>query len=187
VCLVTLGFAFFHDGNGTPVARMESARNSRAVLPPSPRPMSLRFSPMQTRMASTPALCSSQGRNITQVDDGFGLNGYLNAVINEAKQTKTSPDAVQVEHIQMHADHVIISAANIQEWLATVNRDALDILAGHHNADKGQEVAHLTDVALNGQDLDNDESVDPVPGEAGAKLGYQHRQLLALLQLVPAK
>lgn len=134
-----------------------------------------------------PVLCSSQGRNITQVDDGFGLNGYLNAVINEAKQTKTAPDAVHVEHIQMHADHVIISATNIQEWLATVNRDALDILAGHHNADKGQEVAHLTDVALNGQDLDNDESVDPVPGEAGAKLGYQHGQLLALLQLVPAK
>lgn len=134
-----------------------------------------------------PALCSSQGRNITQVDDGFGLNGYLNAVINEAKQTKTSPDAVHVEHIQMHADHVIISATNIQEWLATVKQDALDILSGHHNADQGQEVAHLTDVALNGQDLDNDESVDPVPGEAGAKLGYQHGQLLALLQLVPAK
>lgn len=132
-----------------------------------------------------PALCASQGRNITQVDDGFGLTAYLTAVISEANQTKAAPDATHVEHIQMHAGHVITSATNMQEWLATVDQDAINILAGQHNADKGQEVAHLTDVALNGQNLDNDETVDPVPGEAGAKLAYQHGQLLALLQLAP--
>ena len=52
-----------------------------------------------------------------------------------------------------------------------------------------QRTVHATfteeDHAFHGVDIDADESIDPVPGEAGAITGYIHGQLMAVLPLVP--
>jgi hypothetical protein len=53
-------------------------------------------------------------------------------------------------------------------------------------ADAGQ-VAALADRFLNGKDLDGNEIVDPVVGEAGAVTAYQHARYLADIAVLPAK
>jgi hypothetical protein len=120
--------------------------------------------------------------------DGFGLlgsGGYLAGVSDHAALAASSDDATA--HIRMHSEHVQIAVQNITGWLQTVDQDALRVLAGTADANTSSEIVHLTKVALIGQDIDGDESVDPVKGEAGAVLAYNHGQLLATLTFGPSR
>lgn len=118
--------------------------------------------------------------------DGYGLlgkDGYLAGVADHAALAASADDATP--HIRMHSGHVQIAVANITGWLQTVDQDALKELAGTADTNTSQELVNLTKTALTGQDLDADESIDPVKGEAGADLAYTHAQLLAFLSLEP--
>jgi hypothetical protein len=118
--------------------------------------------------------------------DTFGLlgaNGYLAGVADHAALAASADDASP--HIRLHSAHVQIAITNITGWLQTVNQDALKVLAGTGDANTSSEIVHLSKVALNGQDIDGDETIDPVKGEAGADLAYTHGQLLALLTFGP--
>ncbi len=131
-----------------------------------------------------PANCAQL--NINQVDDGFGLlgNGYIATAAAHANLAATQKDST--DNIKIHAHHVIIATTNIQGWVTTVDKDAVFVLNNPGATKHIQEIVSLSNRALNGIDLNNDESVDPVPGEAGAITAYLHGQLMAMLTLTPA-
>ncbi|HEX8036258.1 MAG TPA: hypothetical protein VF510_20540, partial [Ktedonobacterales bacterium] len=114
--------------------------------------------------------------------DGYGLlgrDGYLAGVAEHAALAASADDASP--HIRMHSEHVQIAATNITGWLQTVDQDAVKVLAGTADANTTGELVSLSKLALTGHDIDSDESVDPVKGEAGGDLAYTHSQLLAFL------
>lgn len=118
--------------------------------------------------------------------DTFGLlgkDGYLAGVADHAALAASADDASA--HIRMHSEHVQIAVANITGWLQTVDQDAVKVLAGTSDANTSSELVSLSKLALTGHDIDSDESIDPVRGEAGADLAYTHAQLLALLSFGP--
>ncbi len=130
-----------------------------------------------------PATCANQ--NITAVGDGFGLlgtNGYISTASQHASLAATQTDST--DNIRLHAHHVEIAMTNINGWVTTVEQDALNLLTNPGNTTKVQEMVTLSDHAFHGVDIDGDESIDPVPGEAGAVTGYIHGQLMATLPLV---
>lgn len=115
----------------------------------------------------------------------LGSNGYLAGVADHAALTASADDASP--HIRLHSEHVQIAIANITGWLQTVDADALKVLAGATDSATSGEIVRLSKVALTGQDVDGDESIDPVKGEAGADLAYSHGQLLAELSFGPRR
>lgn len=118
--------------------------------------------------------------------DGFGLlgsQGYLAGVADHASLAAAAPDASP--HIRQHAQHVEIATTNVTGWLQTADQDAMLVLNATPDTSKVVELVTLCDWALHGTDTNGDETIDPVPGEAGVILAYTHGQLLALLQLKP--
>src|SRR5712692_1985219 len=128
--------------------------------------------------------CASQ--NITKAGDGFGLlgQGYIVTASSHASLAATQPDATN--NIRIHAGHVEIAMTNIKGWVTTVDQDALKLLANPLDTSIVQEMVNLSDHAYHGVDINGDEQVDPVAGEAGAITAYIHGQLMAALPLVPA-
>lgn len=138
----------------------------------------------KNRPRALPPLCGIL--NVTLSGDGFGLigpKGYIATASIHASLAATQPDATDT--IKTHAKDVIIATDNIKGWATTVDQDAHALLTNSDDAAKIQEIATLSDHILNGVDIDNDESIDPVPGEAGAITGYIHAQLMATLTLAP--
>lgn len=126
-----------------------------------------------------------QGLNMAEKGDGFGLlgKGYISTASLHASLAATTPDTTAT--IKTHAGHVRICMDNLTKWTTTIDSDATSLLTNPGDMGKIQEIITLSDHALNGIDLDNDEHVDPVPGEGGAITGYTHGQLMAMLQLRP--
>jgi len=59
------------------------------------------------------------------------------------------------------------------------------LLTNPNDAGKVREIVTLSDHVLNGVDINGNEIIDPIPGEAGAITGYVHGQLMAALPLTP--
>lgn len=126
--------------------------------------------------------------NITDVGDGFGLLGPNDAGYIASAAAHASLAATQItstKTIKIHARQVEVAMENIKGWIATVNQDALDLLQNPQDGVKAQQIATLSDHSLNGVDLNNDGSIDPVTGEAGAIAAYHCGQLMAQLPLTP--
>lgn len=118
--------------------------------------------------------------------DGFGLlgsDGYLAGVADHAGLASSSDDATP--HIRLHSTHVQIAVQNITKWLQTVDQEAQQVLAGTADTTTSSDIVRLSGIALNGQDVDGDETIDPVANEAGSVLAYTHGQLLAMLTFGP--
>ncbi len=126
-----------------------------------------------------------QGLNMVEKGDGFGLlgKGYISMASLHASLAATTPDTTPT--IKLHAGHVRICMDNLTKWTTTIDADANSLLTNPGDMGKLQEIITLSDHTLNGVDLDNDEHVDPVPGEGGAITGYIRGQLMAMLQLRP--
>ncbi len=129
-----------------------------------------------------PGYCGSVG--VTQTGDGYGILGglgYTSGVLDHAALASTASDATPT--VKLHAGHVKIAATDVNGWVTTVDHDAFWIL--HHPTDTSH-VHEITTLSLNayqGTDINGDEHVDPVPGEAGALTAYEHAQLMASLSL----
>ncbi len=125
-------------------------------------------------------------RNINEAGDGFGLlgtNGYIATAATHASLAATQTDST--DNIKVHAGHVRIAMDNLKGWVSTIEKDALSLVTNSNDNAKVTEVVSLADRSLNGIDLDGDERVDPVPGEAGAITAYTHGHLMAALTLKP--
>jgi flagellar basal body-associated protein FliL len=129
--------------------------------------------------------CASQNINIT--GDGFGLigpNGFLSLAAAHASLAATQTDST--ESIKIHARHVEICLTNIQSWAATIDQDALGLVANPGNTSKIQEIVTLSDHTYHGVAINGNEQPQPIPGSGGAETAYIHGQLMAGLTLTPA-
>jgi hypothetical protein len=132
-----------------------------------------------------PSSCLSQ--NISATGDGFGIlgnNGYDALAASHASLAATQTDSTDL--IRLHAGHVEIAMTNIKGWASQVEQDALTLRAAPGNTSVIQQIVTLSDHINHGVDINSDEHVDPVPGEAGAITAYNHGQLMATLQLGPS-
>jgi hypothetical protein len=123
---------------------------------------------------------------VTNPGDGFGLLlngesiGYIQGTLEHAKLGAQTADATA--HIQLHADHVMICAQNLDEWAAELRdlslkiaqSDSVEAMEGN-----ARQAAALSDRLLHGQDLNGNEIVDPLPQEGGAETAYQHALYMA--------
>jgi hypothetical protein len=126
--------------------------------------------------------CASH--NITEIGDGFGLlggEGYLSESATHASNAAIAPDST--DFIRVHANHVRIAVNNMTGWLTTVDQDTLALLNNPSDLSKLPEMVKLTDYAYHGVDINGNEQIDPIPGEAGAVTAYDHAQLMATLTL----
>ena len=129
------------------------------------------------------ASCLSLG--ISAAGDGFGIlgnTGYDVLASQHASLAATQSDSTDL--IRLHAGHVQIAMTNIEGWATQVEQDALVLRASPGNTALMQQIVTLSDHIFHGVDINGDERVDPVPGEAGAITGYNHGQLMATLQFV---
>ncbi|WIG58292.1 MAG: serine/threonine protein kinase [Ktedonobacterales bacterium] len=128
-------------------------------------------------------------RKIFPTDDGVGLlgpTGYLTNVANYVVQAAKASDASK--QIQLHSGHVVIATDDARKWLTTVQQDAIAIAVDNNFDPKlADEINRLAGIALSGQNIDNDETIDPVPNEAGVETAYEHSQKLIILPLVPPR
>jgi hypothetical protein len=125
-------------------------------------------------------------KNVTQSGDGFGLlgtDGYISTAAAHASLAATANDSTPT--IKLHAGHVRIAMENMKEWTTTIDQDAQALLNNQLDKGKLQEIVTLSEHNFAGVDTNGDESIDPVPGEAGAVTAYQHGQLMAELSLSP--
>ena len=129
---------------------------------------------------------------VTDPGDGFGLllngdnAGYIEGTLDHAQLSSDQPDATA--NIKLHAAHVKVAAENLSEWAVELRDRAARIAAAADVAtasDDATQAAALADRFLNGKDLDGNEVVDPLPGEAGAKTAYQHARYLADIAVLP--
>jgi Anti-sigma-K factor rskA len=124
--------------------------------------------------------------NISEVGDGYGLlgtGGYIGNGLAHASLAATQSDTTN--NIRVHAGHVAICLENTKGWITTIDTDAMALLNTPTDTAKAQEIVALANHALNGIDLNGDESIDPIPGEGGAVTAYFHGQLMAALVLAP--
>ena len=92
----------------------------------------------------------------------------------------SSPDAT--DNIKLHAGHVQIAGENTTARIQQVQDAARRVLQAPGVAESQADVLNilaLSQQAIQGIDLDNDEQVAPVPGEGGVLTAYQHAQLMA--------
>jgi hypothetical protein len=128
--------------------------------------------------------------NVTVNSDGFGLlgvgsDGYIPASAAHAVLAATQSDSTQT--IKLHSGHVTIATDNLKKWVTNINNDVQSLFNNPTDKAKVNEIVKLANASLNGQDINNDERVDPIPDEAGANLAYIHGQLMAQLSLQPNK
>jgi len=128
---------------------------------------------------------------VTDPSDGFGLLlngesiGYIQGTLEHAKLGALTPDATA--HIQLHAEHVVICAQNLDEWAVELRDLSLEIAQSESvEAMEGnaRQAAALADRLLHGQDLNGNEIIDPLPQEGGAQTAYQHTLYMADISIL---
>src|SRR6266516_2083892 len=131
-------------------------------------------------------VCS--GFNVTNAGDGFGLfdpnnanGGYVILAGVHAALAATQADTTDT--IRQHASRVQIATDNLKKWLTNIDNDAHQLTIDPTNTALIQDIATLSDHALNGFDLNDNGQIDPIPGEAGAVTAYDQGQLMAQLPL----
>jgi hypothetical protein len=114
--------------------------------------------------------------------DGFGLlpngdqAGYIGATAAAAHAAETAADATA--DIRLHAQHVQICAANMQQWSTEARTLALG-LSRAPNAAAAKRLLQLATAISVGEDANGDGQIAPVPGEGGGQVAYVHAQYMA--------
>lgn len=130
---------------------------------------------------------------INDPGDGFGLllngdaEGYIQGTYSHADLAASASDATQ--NMKVHGSHVKISATNVAGWTTTL-RDQLILILQSPFA-PAMEGMIRNSVALanhieSGFDVNGNETVEPIPGEGGAKTAYNHAYYMADM-LIPAE
>ncbi len=117
------------------------------------------------------------GYGLLSTDQGFG---YIEAVSLHAQTALEAADATW--QIKLHAEHVMIGAANAQAWAEQLRAKSLE-LARASDVPTAQrildEMRPLADALLNGVDVNGNGSVEPIPGEGAVNIAYTHAQFAA--------
>ena len=123
---------------------------------------------------------------VSNLGDGFGLLpnsthvGYIQGTLEHASLAGSTPDSTDA--IRQHVQHVQVAIQNVSEWVVSLRALSLQIAQttdlGAVNA-AVREAATLTKRILDGQDINGNESVDPIPNEGGVITAYLHAQFMA--------
>ncbi len=125
--------------------------------------------------------------------DGYGLlpngaqDGYIKGVVDHAALAADAADATA--NIRVHSEHVQIAGENTRVRADEIRGLAERIVSATSLDGTGSDVLALLALAeqtIQGVDLDRDEQIEPVPGEGGVITAYQHAQLMAAIELLPA-
>jgi plastocyanin/uncharacterized membrane protein YozB (DUF420 family) len=131
-----------------------------------------------------------QGANFGDVDgdgrvfnEGNGIGIYprsIEKVKQVAQAAIDAPDATA--SIKLHMGHTIICVDNAIPWAQQIDAQAL-ALAKTKDLTEAKKIAldlnSLAKKLLEGVDLDNDETIDPVKGEGTIEVAYKHAQFAA--------
>lgn len=115
--------------------------------------------------------------------DGFGLlsngaqAGYIAAVAAAAQAAGEAPDAT--DELRLHAGHVLAATANLQLWAEEARTLALTLSAGEGGEEQARRLLALSAQIQTGLDANGDGQIAPAPGEAGARVAYEHANFMA--------
>lgn len=131
--------------------------------------------------------------NDQQIDDpsdGYGLKlnggnlGYLQPIYTAADAAMKSPGAS--EPMLTNGAGLKSSIENLGQWTIELQAIITEILTAPQGTDIKQQVAEvvaLADKMLNGIDLDENGTIDAVPGEGGAQVAYDRAYHMADMPL----
>jgi serine/threonine protein kinase len=131
---------------------------------------------------------------INDPGDGYGLllngdqAGYIGGVIDHAKLAAESADATTM--VSDHAQHVTISAQNVETWATQLKDIAIRIAEAKSGQNEETDIRSAVILAyqmLNGIDINGNETVDPIPGEGGAITTFDHAEYMADMQILAGK
>jgi len=127
---------------------------------------------------------------VADAGDGFGLlpngqqTGYVQGAIEHARLASDQSDATP--GIQIHSGHVQIAARNVGQWTVRLRDLTLQITAADDLASVEGPVREAVSLAariVNGQDLNGNEDIEPIPDEAGSLAALEHAQYMADITL----
>jgi hypothetical protein len=124
--------------------------------------------------------------------DGYGflLNsdnlGYIRAVYSQADYAVNASGASR--NIIVNGENVKACAQNLARWAPELREQLLTILNASALTDMDQTIQHsaaLADQMLNGIDLNENGTVEPVSGECGIRIAYESTYHMADMPLLP--
>lgn len=130
------------------------------------------------------------GANFGDVDgdgrvfnDGNGIGIFPRSIDKVKQVAQAAIDASDAtESIKLHMGHTIIGVDNVIPWAQQIDALALALAKTKDLAEVKKMVVDLNSLAqklLQGVDLDNDETIDPVKGEGTIEVAYKHAQFAA--------
>lgn len=130
------------------------------------------------------------GANFGDVDgdgrvfnDGNGIGIFPRSIDKVKQVAQAAIDASDAtESIKLHMGHTIIGVDNVIPWAQQIDALALALAKTKDLAEAKKMVVDLNSLAqklLQGVDLDNDETIDPVKGEGTIEVAYMHAQFAA--------
>lgn len=123
---------------------------------------------------------------VTNPGDGFGLlpgtesAGYIQTAIEHARFAVGTPTAT--DNIKHQQEHLEIAAQNLGGWTAQLRDAGLAVIESEDIGaaeEPVQRVAELADLFVNGQDVDNNGKIEPIPNEGGAETVLFYAQRMA--------
>ncbi|HZY44694.1 MAG TPA: cupredoxin family copper-binding protein [Anaerolineae bacterium] len=130
------------------------------------------------------------GANFGDVDgdgrvfnDGNGIGIFPRSIDKVKQVAQAAIDASDAtESIKLHMGHTIIGVDNVIPWAQQIDALALALAKTKDLAEAKKMVVDLNSLAqklLQGVDLNNDETIDPVKGEGTIEVAYKHAQFAA--------
>jgi hypothetical protein len=98
-------------------------------------------------------------------------------VAGAAQAAADAPDAT--DELRLHAGHVLAATANLQLWADEARTLALALSAGEGGEEQARRLLALSAQIQTGLDTNGDGQIAPVPGEAGARVAYEHANFMA--------
>ncbi|HSM56071.1 MAG TPA: plastocyanin/azurin family copper-binding protein [Candidatus Sulfomarinibacteraceae bacterium] len=107
--------------------------------------------------------------------DGFGVRLYLNGAKQHAQFAAEAEGAT--DEVQLHAEHVVISSDNALSWLEASIEQAVRVISADSAAEAqpvADQLSELLGTMVQGEDIDGDGAIAPIPGEGGIDTAYEH-------------
>jgi serine/threonine protein kinase len=129
---------------------------------------------------------------VTNPGDGFGLlpgaqsAGYIQTSIEHARYAAGTDDATA--NVIQHAEQLEIAAQNLGGWAAQLRDEALAIIDSENidaTKEHVQQIAVLSSLFVEGQDVNGNGIIEPIPDEGGAETVFYYAQRMADMPVLP--
>jgi hypothetical protein len=121
-------------------------------------------------------------------DPGYTDQGYIEQSISHAKFAADAADATP--GIQTNSASLVICSENMMGWSEQVLEKALQLQEtpfGPEMEPLIKEISALSTQIVSGVDSNENESIEPIPGEGGADTAYEYAYFMAEMPLLPGE